>query len=222
MNEIISNFFNVGVVVQVWPLLMRGLGYTLLLTVVCLPLSVALALALACISDTSSRPLRTVIALIVDFFRAIPPLVLLIFLFYALPLANIDIPQFAAAAIALVLNNASYFTEIFRSGLAAVPVGQREAARSSGMSWTKTMALVVAPQGVRNVLPDAIGNGVELFKQTAIVSAVSIQELLRAAQIAQGMAFNPSPLIAAALMYFLIAWPLMRLSSRLEHRAISR
>jgi polar amino acid transport system permease protein len=76
----------------------------------------------------------------------------------------------------------------------------------------------VVPQGTRNVLPDLISNTVELVKQTSIASAVALQELLRSAQLAQGLLYNPTPLIAAAIVYFLMFWPFVRLVSRLQNR----
>ena len=92
-----------------------------------------------------------------------------------------------------------------------------EAARSTGLSWYKSMIHVVVPQGTRNVLPDLISNTVELAKQTSIASVVALQELLRGAQIAQGLTYNTTPLVVAALIYFIIFWPFVRLISRLQN-----
>ena len=127
-----------------------------------------------------------------------------------------------AAILALVLNGSSYFAEIFRAGLEAVGKGQREAARSTGLTQLQTMTYVVIPQGLRAMLPDVISNTVELVKQTSIASAVALQELLRSAQLAQGVVYNPTPLVAAALLYFLMFWPFVRLVSRLQHSVADR
>ena len=150
--------------------------------------------------------------------RAIPPLVLLIFIYFGLPFLGVKLDEMSAAILALVLNGSSYFAEIFRAGLEAVGKGQREAARSTGLTHLQTMAHVVIPQGLRAMLPDIISNTVELVKQTSIASAVALQELLRSAQLAQGVVYNPTPLVAAALIYFLLFWPFVRLVSRLQHR----
>jgi polar amino acid transport system permease protein len=84
------------------------------------------------------------------------------------------------------------------------------------------MTHVVAPQGTRNVLPDLVSNMVELVKQTSIASAVALQELLRSAQLGQGLLYNPTPLVAAAIIYFLMFWPFVRLVSRMQNSTAER
>ncbi|MDE1949925.1 MAG: amino acid ABC transporter permease, partial [Burkholderiales bacterium] len=147
---------------------------------------------------------------------AFPPLVLLILIFYGLPFLGVEMSEVQAVVLALVLNGGSYFSEIFRAGLNAVPAGQTEAARSTGLSAWQSLVHVVLPQGVRNVLPDLTSNTLELVKQTSIASAVALQELLRSAQIGQGLVYNPTPIIAAALIYFVLLWPLVRWISGLQ------
>jgi len=80
----------------------------------------------------------------------------------------------------------------------------------------------VIPIGTRNVLPDLVSNSLELIKETSIASAVALQELLRSAQIAQGITYSPAPLVVAALIYLFALWPLVRVTSYLQSRAIGR
>ncbi|MGX1785618.1 amino acid ABC transporter permease [Bosea sp. NPDC055332] len=218
MDELVTTFFNLDVLRQVWPLLLQGFWMTLALAAVAVPLSVLAGIAIAMAQDAPSRLLRFLLIAYVDVLRAIPPLVLLIFIFFGLPFLGLKLNEFTAAVLALTLNGSSYFAEIFRAGIESVAKGQREAARSTGLSWYQSMAYVVVPQGTRNVLPDLISNTVELVKQTSIASAVALQELLRSAQLAQGLLYNPTPLIAAAIVYFLMFWPFVRLVSRLQNR----
>ncbi|MBN9444416.1 MAG: amino acid ABC transporter permease [Bosea sp. (in: a-proteobacteria)] len=218
MNEFVTTFLNLDILAQVWPLLLQGFWMTLALAAVAVPLSVLTGIAIAMAQDVPSKLLRFVLIAYVDVLRAIPPLVLLIFIFFGLPFLGLKLNEFTAAVLALTLNGSSYFAEIFRAGIESVPKGQREAARSTGLSWFQSMAYVVVPQGTRNVLPDLISNTVELVKQTSIASAVALQELLRSAQLAQGLLYNPTPLIAAAIVYFLMFWPFVRLVSRLQNR----
>lgn len=218
MDELVTTFFNLDVLKQVWPLLLQGFWMTLALAVVAVPLSVLAGIAIAMAQDVPSKLLRFLLIAYVDVMRAIPPLVLLIFIFFGLPFLGLKLNEFTAAVLALTLNGSSYFAEIFRAGIESVPKGQREAARSTGLSWYKSMIYVIVPQGTRNVLPDLISNTVELVKQTSIASAVALQELLRSAQLAQGLLYNPTPLIAAAIVYFLMFWPFVRLVSRLQNR----
>ena len=190
MDDFISTFFNIEILRQVSPLLIEGFWMTLKLAAVAIPLSLILGAAIAVAQDIQNRLLRALIVAYVDLMRAIPP---------------------------LVLNGSSYFSEIFRAGLESVPNGQREAARSTGMSWAQSTLHVILPQGVRNVLPDLISNTVELAKQTSIASVVALQELLRSAQIAQGLTYNTTPLVVAALAYFIVFWPFVRMVSRLQN-----
>jgi polar amino acid transport system permease protein len=220
MSELVTTFFNLDVLREVWPLLVEGLWLTLALAAVAVPLSIAIGFVIAVAQDLRSTPLRMVLVAYVDTLRAIPPLVLLIFIFFGLPFLGVSLGEFSAAVLALTLNGSSYFAEIFRAGLESVPKGQREAARSTGLSWLQSITYVVAPQGTRNVLPDLVSNTVELFKQTSIASAVALQELLRSAQIAQGLLYNPTPLVAAAIVYFLMFWPFVRLVSRMQNKTV--
>jgi polar amino acid transport system permease protein len=157
----------------------------------------------------------------VDFFRAFPPLVLLIFIYFGLPFLGLDLPAFAAVALAFLLNTSSYYGEIFRAGIESVGRGQTEAARSTGLTRLQTLAHVVVPQAVRNVLPDLISNTLEVVKLTSLASVVALPELLHAARSAQSVTYNASPLVAAAALYFLLLWPVVRLLSRLEHRMLA-
>lgn len=222
MTEFLTTFLNFEVIRQVWPLLLEGLWMTLALAVVTIPLSVALGIAVALLQDLPSRTLRIILEIYTDVLRAFPPLVLLIFIFYGLPFLGLKLNGFTAAVLALTLNGSSYFGEIFRAGLGSVPRGQREAARSTGLTWLQSMAYVVIPQGARNVLPDLVSNTVELFKQTSIASVVALQELLRSAQIAQGLVYNPTPLVVAALVYFAMFWPFVRMVSRMQKRTFAK
>ncbi|MES2533008.1 MAG: amino acid ABC transporter permease [Pseudomonadota bacterium] len=217
MDALIENFFNLPVYGQVLPYLLGGLWTTLWLSVIVIPLGAAAGLALA-LGQTQStrRSVRWAIVGYIDFFRAFPPLVLLIFLYFGLPFLGGDVPKLGAVVIAFVLNNASYFAEVFRAGLDAVPKGQMEAARSTGLTKMQALRHVVLPQAVRNVLPDLLGNCIEIVKLTTIASVVGLPELLRAARDTQSLVYNPSPIVLAALLYLALLWPLTRLLARLE------
>jgi polar amino acid transport system permease protein len=183
---------------------------------VIVPLAALIGLLIAVIYHQHYKWVNRFLILYIDFMRAFPPLVLLIFIYYGFPFLGIELSEFPATVLALVLNGSSYFAEIFRAGLESVPPGQDEAARSTGLNAGQAMAYVVVPQGVRNVLPDLTSNTLEVIKQTSIASAVALQELLRSAQIGQGLTYNQTPLIAAAIIYFLLLWPLVRVISRMQ------
>ena len=117
-----------------------------------------------------------------------------------------------------LLNNAAYYGVIYRAGILSIGAGQREAARSTGLTATQTMLHIVLPQAVRNVLPDLVSNTVEVVKLTSIASVVALAELLYQADMARSVTYNASPMVAAAGIYLVILWPLVRLVSRLERR----
>jgi polar amino acid transport system permease protein len=220
MDEFIQAFLNLEIVREASPILWKGLYQTLLLAVMVVPLGLIGGVILALLS-TAPRPwVRILAAGWVDLFRAIPPLVLLVFLYAGLPFAGLDVGAWGAVAIGFFLNTGAYYGEVLRAGIDSVPRGQSEAARSTGLSQPQTLAFIVLPQAVRNVMPDLISNTVEVVKLTSIASVVALPELLFQARQAQNVTYNASPIVAAAVAYFLLLWPLVRLMSRLENKAM--
>ncbi|MFN4311732.1 MAG: amino acid ABC transporter permease [Ferrovibrio sp.] len=221
MDALLRNFFNIDVFQQVLPFLLQGLLTTIGLSLLVIPLGLVggLFVALAA-TQTESRLVRVLVAIYVDVFRALPPLVLLIFIYFGFPFLGIDMPKLLAVALGFLLNNASYYGEIFRAGLMAVPQGQMEAARSTGLTRLGALTWVIVPQATRNVLPDLIGNSIEVVKLTTLASVVALPELLRVARDAQSLLYNPSPVVLAALIYLALLWPLVRWLSRLEHKGM--
>lgn len=220
MEALISGFFNLQILSQALPYLLQGLGVTLLLCVVAIPLGVAGGLGLALMSTARSRWLRWSAVVYTDLFRAFPPLVLLLFIAYGLPFLGFKPPPFVAVALAFLLNTSSYYGEVLRAGIESVAGGQHEAARSTGLSRWQSLRLVILPQAVRNVGPDLVSNTLEVVKLTSIASVVALPELLYAARQVQSVTYNATPVIAAGLIYLLLLWPLVRLLSRFERRAV--
>jgi len=218
MDKLLDQFFNVGIMVAAWPTILQGLGMTLLLCLIVIPLGVAGGLLAALASLSPRRWLRWPAIALVDLFRAIPPLVLLIFVYAGLPFAGIRMSPFVAVAIAFMLNNSAYYGEVLRAGILSVARGQNEAARSTGMTHAQTMRAVVLPQAVRNVLPDLISNTIEVVKLTSLASVVSLGEMLHAANLARSITYNASPITLAALVYLILLWPFVRLVSRWQRK----
>ena len=221
METLLTVFFNVEIMKKVWPFLLQGLGMTIVLSLVVIPLGLAGGLAIAVLSSLQRRWLDRVLIVYVDFFRAFPPLVLLIFIYFGFPFLQIDLPKFAAVALGFFLNTSSYYGEIFRAGFESIPRGQLEAARSTGLTRWQALVSVVMPQATRNVLPDLISNTLEVIKLTSLASVVALPELLNNARQAQALTYNATPVVMAALMYLLLLWPIVRLLSRLEHKSIA-
>jgi polar amino acid transport system permease protein len=221
MDDFMQAFLNWEIVREASPILWRGLWQTLLLSVMVVPLGLIGGVILALLSTVPLRWVRLAAAGWVDLFRAIPPLVLLVFLYAGLPFAGLDIGAWGAVAVGFFLNTGAYYGEVLRAGIGSVPAGQAEAARSTGLSQAQTLAHVVLPQAVRNVMPDLISNTVEVVKLTSIASVVALPELLFQARQAQNVTYNATPIVAAAVAYFLLLWPLVRLMSRLENKAMA-
>jgi polar amino acid transport system permease protein len=221
MEEIVDSFFNADIAATALPIVLEGLWNTVLLSLMVVPLGLLGGLGLALAAHSRNPLVRWPLMAWVDFFRAFPPLVLLVLLFAGLPFAGLELGGFACVAIAFFLNTGAYYGEILRAGIESIPHGQIEAARSTGLSGLQTMIYVVLPQAVRNVLPDLLSNTLEVVKLTALGSVVAVPELLFMARQAQSVSFNATPIVMAAVIYFLILWPMVRLLSRLENRALA-
>ena len=218
MEAIGQQFFNLAIMERALPLLLMGLRQTIVICLIVIPLGLAGGLAFALLSRTSLSPVRWAAVVAIDFFRAVPPLVLLIFVYSGLPFAGLRPSPFAAVGIAFLLNTSSYYGEIYRAGIESIGLGQWDAARSTGLTVSQTLAYVVLPQAMRNVLPDLVSNTVEVVKLTSIASVVALPELLYSADMARSVTFNSSPLVLAAAIYLIMLWPIVRLVSRLERR----
>jgi polar amino acid transport system permease protein len=221
MQEIAQQFLNLEIMLKVWPLLLSGFYTTLYLCLLVIPLGLAGGLLVALLLLTRNRLAQFILFAVVDLVRAAPPLVLLILFYSGLPFAGIRLSPTAAVCLAFFCNTSSYYGEIYRAGIESIGRGQWEAARSTGLNGVDTLAWVVLPQAVRNVLPDLLSNTLEVVKLTALGSVVAVPELLYQARQAQSLTYNPTPIVVAALIYFLLLWPVVRLLSRLENRALA-
>ncbi len=214
-------FLNPAIAAAAWPILWSGLLTTVGLSLMVVPLGALGGLLLALLSTVRHPAVRWPLVAWVDFFRAVPPLVLLVFLYAGLPFAGIELGAFGCVAIGFFLNTGAYYGEVLWAGIESVPPGQTEAARSTGLTRLQAMAYVVLPQAVRNVMPDLVSNTLEVVKLTSIASVVALPELLFQARQAQSVTYNATPVVVAAVLYFVMLWPVVRLLSRLENRAIA-
>tara|TARA_R110002074_G_scaffold46605_1_gene120108 strand:- start:142 stop:810 length:669 start_codon:yes stop_codon:yes gene_type:complete len=222
MEYIIENFFNLAIMKAAFPTVLAGFGMTLLLIAIVVPVGCLGGLSVALLGTSRSRALRWTTIVYVDFFRAFPPLVLLIFLYAGLPFAGIDLPAIVSVALAFLLNTSAYYGEIFRAGIESVGRGQTEASRSTGMTQTQTLRYVILPQAVRNVMPDLISNTLEVAKLTSLASVVALPEMLYSADMARSVTFNASPIVLAAGFYLALLWPVVRVLSVMENKATAR
>lgn len=211
-------FFNTDVLWRSFPILLKGLVMTLLLGITTIILGSLLGIAVAMMRLYAIKPLRLLAIAYIDLARAMPVLVLLILIYYALPFAGIILSSFAAATIALSLALGAYTAEVVRTGIQAVPKGQFEAADALGIGFWLSMRKVIFPQAIRIIIPPHASNCVSIMKDTSLASVVAMTDLLKQATDAQALFANPTPLIGAAMIYVAILWPLVRLTSWLEQR----
>lgn len=173
-------------------ILYEGLGGTLLLSIVSVLTAMAIGLVMCLMRTSPSRIARFPSTIFVNFFRNIPFIVQLFWLFYALPiLTGMQAKPFLAAYIALSLYGGAYFTEIFRAGLQGVEKGQWEAAKAIGLGYASTLKQVIVPQAVRRVLPPLTTQVIELIKLTTVASSISYAELLYAGKLVADQEFRP-------------------------------
>jgi len=212
--------FNFRIVIDYLPDFLAGVWLTLLLSAVSVTLGVALGLMLA-VARYSRQPLVDWPAYVfIEFFRTTPPLVQIVWLYYGLPLfLGEDLGAFGAAALALGLNIAAFFAEIFRAGIAGVDRTQWQAARVIGLGRLDTLRLVILPQALRNVLPPMGTTVIYLIKGTALASAIGTPELLRIGQLVANETFRPvESLTVVAIAYFVLTYPVALAFYALERR----
>jgi len=214
----VDTFFNSDVMISAFPQLLRGLWMTIALGVVSIVIGVSAGLIVSLIRLYAPKPLQMLMIAYIDIMRAMPMLVVLILIYYALPFVGISFSAWWSAILGFSIVLAAYSAEVFRSGIESVPRGQFEAAAALGIPFLITLYKVVLPQAVRIVIPPTTSNCVSMFKDTSLASTVALPELLKEGQNAQGFYANPSPLIMAALIDIILLWPMVRLVSVLEKR----
>ena len=224
---------NFSFLTKYWQFYLIGAKNTVLLALLAVVLGTGIGLLLALMKLSKKRPLRFVATAYVEFIRGTPLLVQLFIIYYGLQAVGIrfpDIPwisanlginfsDFMSGVITLGINSGAYVAEIFRAGIQAVDKGQMEAARSLGMPHGMAMRNIIIPQAVRNILP-ALGNEfIVVIKESSIVSIIGIGDLMYKADTVRGNTFQPfEPLIVAAVIYFLMTFPLSKLLAHIERR----
>ena len=218
MDRIAENFFDLEVMARYLPSIIDGVFVTIHLAILIVLSGLALGFVLAVVRAFQIRPVNWLIVLVVDVFRALPPIVIMIVFYFALPFVGISMSGFVVAWLSLTLVLASFAEEIFWTGILSVDRGQWEAARSTGLGFLQTLRDVVLPQAVRLTIPPLTNRTIVITKSTAIASVVAVQEILTQASAAQAFSANTTPLTMAAVAYLVIFLPLVVLSRWVESR----
>ena len=195
-----------------------GLLTTLVLATFSLAVSIVPAALVAVTRELGPRVLALALAALVTAVRAVPSMVVLVFVFFALPFLGITLDPFPAVAATLTCVHIVYLSEVFRGALAAVGRGQLDATRALGLGILPTLTHVVGPQSLRVAMPAFASSTVQLVHNTTLASLVTLPDLLGAALDAQALSGNPAPLLAVVPVYWLMLLPLTWLTRRAERR----
>ena len=205
MNAFLETFFKPNLIAQYLPSILKGVVTTI-------------EIALALIRAFQIKPLNMLIVIFVDMFRALPPLVIVLIVYFGLPNVGVSIPSFAVLWLVLSLVLASFAEEIFWAGILSVPKGQWEAARSTGLTFLGTLGWIVLPQAVRLTVPPITNRTVAITKNTALGTVIGVPEILNQATTAQSFSGNATPLMMGALAYIILFIPVVALGRFLETR----
>ncbi len=204
--------------------LVLGLWTTIQLTLVCIVLGCALGFLVGLARTSQSAILRTISGVYVEFFRGTPVLIQLFWIFFCLPLIlGVELPNFVSGVIALTLYMGAITSETFRASLKSVGREQLDACVALGLPRRVQVTSVILPQAVLRAIPTLLSNCVSLFKESALVSAVGIADLMFVGQnISNNTAKPVEVLTVVALIYFVIAFPIARAVSLVERRVLAK
>jgi ectoine/hydroxyectoine ABC transporter permease protein EhuD len=212
--------FQPDIAVENFGPLVAGLLITVQLTLVVIVLALIFALLVALAGMSRLPPLRWLVRSYIEAIRGTPLLLQLIYIYYVLPEIGIRLNAFTAGVIGLTLNYSAYLSEVYRGGIQAVPRGQHDAAAALGMTSTLAMRRIILPQAIRIIIPTLGNYFISLFKDTALCSVVSIQEVVFTAQIIAARNFQYFTLYTiVGAMYFVVSFPAARLVGYLERMA---
>ena len=222
LDRFLETFLNGAVLAQYAPDILAGVWVTVSCSVLIVVCGIAAGTLLACIRAYGARPVSALIVVYADMFRALPPLVLILLAFFGLPNVGVFLSSFLVLFIILGLVLAAFAEEIVWAGITSTDKGQWEAARSTGLTFTRTLIWVVLPQAVRMVIPPLTNRAIAITKMTALGTVIGVPDILNQATTAQSFSGNASPLTLAALAYVAIFLPFVILSRWLERRFVWR
>jgi len=202
--------------------LLAGIGLTLAISILSLTASIVLGLLVALPGLAPQPWLRAVNRVYVELFRSIPVLVMILWVYYGLPVViGLSLGPFAAGIVALTLCDSAFEAEVFRGGIQSIEKGQLEAADALGLNYYQKMRLIILPQAVRRILPPLGNQFVYMLKMSSLVSVIGLQELTRRANELTVTVYRPleiyTVLVVEYLLLILVAsWLVRRLETRLR------
>jgi polar amino acid transport system permease protein len=214
----IESFFKPELIARYTPDILAAMLVTIEIAVLVVATGLAVGLALALVRSFRLRLLDLLIVVYVDVFRALPPLVLVLLVYFGLPNVGINLPSRAVLWLVLSLVLGAFAEEIFWAGILSVRKGQWEAARSTGLGFAQTLAYVVLPQAIRLTVPPLTNRAIAITKNTALGSVIGVPEILNVATTAESFVGNATPLTMGALAYVALFVPVVIFGRWLETR----
>ncbi len=202
-----------------WTYFAKGIEYTLIITVTAIFFGFILGTLLSLMRLSKNKLLHSIAVCYIEFIRGTPLMVQVMFVYFGVGAVIQSLPALVAGIIATALNSAAYIAEVIRSGIASIPTGQTEAARSLGMTQKDTYRYVVIPQALKNIWP-ALGNEfVTLIKESSIVSIIGVGDLMYQTQLVQSATYKGvMPLFIAMVIYFIMTFSLSKLLNLFERK----
>jgi polar amino acid transport system permease protein len=219
MLDNIAALFDFRGSVEYLPDLLRGAVVSVELTFCVMLISLVFGLIIALMRVSRSRVLRSVSKIYVEAIRGTPCLLQLFYIYFVFPAFGIRLDPFAAGVVGLSINYSAYLSEVYRAGIVAVPRGQLEASQALGMSRRKMMRLIILPQAIRVVVPPLGNYFISLFKDTSLVSIVTVKELMFTGQIIAATNFQYFTIFTIiGIIYLSLSYPSSIFVSYLERR----
>jgi polar amino acid transport system substrate-binding protein len=214
--QILNGFLKPQFIVLAIPLLFFGWLLSIFLVAVAYPVAIPMGLGVAFMKMSKIAPVRWIASAYINVIRGTPLFLQIYIAFFGLPLIGVNIPDIPLGIGVLAFNSAAYLAEIFRAGIQSISKGQFEAASSLGMTYPQAMAYVIIPQTVRRVLPTMTSEFILLFKDTALLSAVGVFELMFSAKNAAANTGNVTFYTVSAVFYLMVTIPLINWVQGLE------
>jgi polar amino acid transport system permease protein len=218
LERFVDAFFNPRLIARYWSDIAQGMLVTVEIALAVVATGLALGVVLALTRSYRIAPVSAAIVVFVDVFRALPPLVLILIIYFGLPSVGVNLSAFAVLWLVLSLVLAAFAEEAIWAGILSVRRGQWDAARSTGLGFGQALLYVVLPQAVRLAIPPLTNRTIAITKNTALGTVIGVGEVINQAQTAVSFSGNATPLMMAALGYLAIFAPVVALGAFIEKR----
>jgi len=209
LDRFLDAFFNAKVMEKYLPDILAGTRLTIELAALIVLSGILTGLVLALLRSLGFRPLNWLIIFTVDLFRSLPPLVIIVLIYFGLPSAGLSPSSFVSTWLSLSLVLMAFAEEIFWAGIVSIPRGQWEAARSTGLGFGQALINVILPQALRLTIAPLTNRTIAITKGTALGTVVALHEILGMASSAVSNSYNPSPLMMGAAAYLVLFVPVV-------------